>query len=290
MTKLSQAPKRLSHKVALVTGGAVGLGKAIAQRLAAEGATVVITDVQRDLASATASAGGFTFIEQDVADEARWTEVVKEIEARFGRLDILVNNAGILGPMDAISPENTPFATWKKIFAINVDGVFLGCRAAIPAMRRAGGGSIINISSVAGLLATPHATAYGASKATVRQLTKSVAQYCAQEELNIRCNSVHPGNVRTPLWDKHAQEAAKLRGVPVEEIYAEAAATVPMGDFTLPEDIAAAVAFLASEDARHVTGMNMIVDGGIINCDTFHLSAAREERNARRSGPAAGRS
>jgi len=283
MTDLSRVPKRLSGQVALVTGGAVGLGKAIAQRLAAEGATVVITDVQRDLASATASAGGFTFIEQDVADEARWTQVVQEIEGRFGRLDIVVNNAGILGPMDAISPENTPFAMWKKIFAINVDGVFLGCRAAIPAMRRAGGGSIINISSVAGLLATPYATAYGASKATVRQLTKSVAQYCAQEKLNIRCNSVHPGDVRTPLWDKQAHEAAKLRRVPVEEIYAESAAAVPMGDFTLPEDIAAAVAFLASEDSRHVTGMKMIVDGGTINCDTFDRSAARKDREARRS-------
>jgi 3(or 17)beta-hydroxysteroid dehydrogenase len=265
---------RLDHETALVTGGASGLGKAIAQRLAADGATVVITDIQRDLGHRTAAEGGFTFLEQDVCEEARWTEVVGEVEERFGRLDILVNNAGILGPMDAISPENTPLSNWRKIFAINVEGVFLGCRAAIPAMRRAGGGSIVNMSSVAGLLATPYATAYGASKAAVRQLTKSVAQYCAEQKLNIRCNSVHPGNVRTPLWERQAEELTRIRGVPVEEIFAEVKAYSPMGDWTQPDDIAAAVAFLASDEARHITGIKLIVDCGIVNCDTYGLAGS----------------
>jgi 3(or 17)beta-hydroxysteroid dehydrogenase len=266
---------KLSQKVALVTGGASGLGKAIAQRLAADGASVIITDVQRDLGNATSAENGLEFFEQDVCEEATWAQVIRKAEERFSRIDILVNNAGIIGPKDAFSPEDSRLSDWKRVFSINVEGVFLGCRAAISSMRKTGGGTIINISSVAGLLATPYATAYGASKAAVRQLTKSVAQYCAQERLNIRCNSVHPGNVRTPLWDKAALELAHVRGVSFEEIVAEGQSIAPMGEFMLPADIAAAVAFLASDDARYITGCKMIVDGGIINCDTYHMGSQR---------------
>jgi NAD(P)-dependent dehydrogenase (short-subunit alcohol dehydrogenase family) len=272
--------QRLAAKIALVTGGASGLGKVIAHRLAAEGAQVVITDIQSDLGRQTAAECAVTFMAHDVSDEAQWAEIVEEVERRHGRLDILVNNAGILGPKDASSPENTRLADWLKVFAVNVNGVFLGCRAAIPAMRRSGGGSIVNISSVAGLLATPYATAYGASKATVRQLTKSVAQHCAQEKLNIRCNSVHPGNVRTPLLEASMQQAARARAVAVEDIAAERAALTPMGDLTLPEDVAAAVAFLASDEARHITGEKLVVDGGIINCDTYLMSPAAAARRS----------
>lgn len=260
---------RLATRVALVTGGASGLGMAIARRLAAEGARVVTTDVQVDLGEASSRKNGFTFLKQDVCDEAQWPEIVGQIERLHGRLDILVNNAGILGSMEFITPENTRFGEWKRIFAVNVDSVFLGSRAAIAAMRRTGGGSIVNISSVAGLTATPFATAYGASKATVRQLTQSIAQHCAQEKLNIRCNSVHPGNVLTPLWMKHAEDESRKRGVSVDEIISKAKSATPMGDMTLPEDVAAAVAFLVSDDARHITGDKIIVDGGYINCDTF---------------------
>lgn len=267
--------QRLKSKVALVTGGASGLGKAIAQRLKAEGGTVVISDVQAEFGKATAAESGFTFVKQDVCDESQWGEIIQRIDKEFGRIDILVNNAGILGPLDYINPENTRFSDWKEIFAVNVDGVFLGCKAAIPAMRRTGGGSIINISSVAGLLATPYATAYGASKATVCQLTKSVAQHCAEEKLKIRCNSVHPGNVRTLLWDKYAEESARRRGLPVKEIFEEGAADSPMGDFIRPEDIAAAVSFLASDDACHITGVELIVDGGLTGCSTFHLPSKK---------------
>lgn len=262
---------RLDNKVALVTGGASGLGKAIAQRLGAEGASVVITDRQSDVGQATAAECGFIFIEQDVCEEIQWPQVMRETEERCGILNILVNNAGVLGPMDAITPENTRLADWKKIFAVNVEGVLLGCRAAIPAMKRAGGGSIINMSSVAGLRASPHATAYGASKAAVRQLTKTIAQYCAQEKLNIRCNSVHPGIVRTPLWDKYAEGIARARGISVEDFNAETKARIPMGDFTLPADVAAIVSFIASEEARHITGAKFIVDGGMVNCDTYRM-------------------
>ena len=151
---------------------------------------------------------------------------------------------------------------------MNVESVFLGCRTAIAAMRRTGGGSIINMSSVAGLAASPYATAYGASKAAIGQLTKSVARYCADQKLNVRCNSVHPGPVLTPLWMKYAQDSAPRRGVSVEVIIDEGREGIPMGDFIAPEDVAAAVSFLASNEASQITGMEMIVDGGMIHCGT----------------------
>src|SRR5262245_59718871 len=163
--------QRHSSRVALITGGASGLGKAIGQRLATEGANVVITDIQASLGHTTAGEGGFTFLEQSVCHEMRWAQIVEEVEARRGPLGILVNNAGVLGSVDASTPENSRLADWKKTFAVHVEGVFLGCRAAIPAMRRARGGSIVNISSIAALRATAHNTAYGAAKAAVRQLT-----------------------------------------------------------------------------------------------------------------------
>jgi 3(or 17)beta-hydroxysteroid dehydrogenase len=275
---------RLEGKAALVTGGASGLGKAIAERLASDGAAVVVTDVQLEMGQQTAAEHGFTFLQQDVCDEARWAEVVRGVEERCGSLDVLVNNAGIVGPLDAVNPENTRLADLQQIFAVNVEGVFLGCRAALPAMRRAGGGSIINISSVAGLLATPYATAYGASKAAVRQLTKSVAQHCAQERNNIRCNSVHPGNVRTPLWERIAAELASARGLSAADIMSEAEARIPLGSFTDPEDIAAVVSFLASKEARQVTGAKFIVDGGIVNCDTYGRMDSTSMATNRESG------
>jgi 3(or 17)beta-hydroxysteroid dehydrogenase len=261
-------PNRDSE-VALVTGGASGLGKAIAGRLVTTGVRVVVSDIQTELGRETALEVGATFIEQDVCSEEGWLDVIQEVERRFGALTILVNNAGIAGPMVSTNPENTPFELWKKLFAVNVDGVFLGCRAAIPAMRRAGRGSIVNICSIASLLATPYNSAYGATKATVRQLTRSVAQHCAQEKLNVRCNSVHPGVVRTPLWDRVAAENAARQGISLEDYVARAKAKVPLRELATADDVAAAVAFLASEDARLITGTELIVDGGYIGCDTM---------------------
>jgi 3(or 17)beta-hydroxysteroid dehydrogenase len=136
-------------------------------------------------------------------------------------------------------------------------------------MRHTGGGSIVNMSSIAALLATPDSTAYGAAKAAVRQLTKSVAQHCAQERLGIRCNSVHPGEVRTPLWDRYIDQTAQVLGVPADQLVREAKAGVPLGDMPEPDDIAAGVAFLCSDDARFLTGAELIIDGGLIGCDTF---------------------
>jgi len=254
---------RLNNKVALVTGGASGLGKAIATRLAAEGAKVFITDTQAELGRETASEGGFHFLEQDVADEERWTEIVQKVEQEGGRLDILVNNAGILGPA-VTDPEHTSLSDWKKVISVNLDGVFLGCRAAIPAMRKAGGGAIVNISSMTSEMPTSTIPAYGASKAAVRHFTKSVAEYCARQKLNIRCNSVHPGFVQTPALAKGQVEIAKKAGLSVEAVSAAAMGRIPLGDYTRGEDIAAAVAFLASEDARHVTGAKLLVDGGVV--------------------------
>jgi 3(or 17)beta-hydroxysteroid dehydrogenase len=269
--------RRLEGRVALVTGGASGLGKAIAQRLVSEGARVVVADLQADLADVTATELGCLFMAQDVTNEAQWAEITGELERRHGALDILVNNAGITGPMDSTSPEGTRLVDWRKVFAVNVDGVFLGCRAAIATMRRVGrGGSIINMSSIAGLLATPYATAYGASKAAVRQLTKSVAQHCAQEKLNIRCNSVHPGTVRTPLLENGLRAQAQARGMSLDAVLEECRARIPLGQFTLPEDVAAAVAFLASDDARCITGEQLIVDAGAIHCDTYGRHAREQ--------------
>jgi NAD(P)-dependent dehydrogenase (short-subunit alcohol dehydrogenase family) len=265
---------RLDGRTALVTGGASGLGKAIAARLAAEGAAVVISDLQRELGERTArelgaSTTAVRFLYQDVTSEEQWPLVLRQAAELAGRVSIGVTPPAIAGAADLVSPEDTRLADWKQIFSVNVDSVFLGCRAGIAAMRAGGGGSIVNMSSIAALLATPDSTAYGAAKAAVRQLTKSVAQHCAQEGLRIRCNSVHPGEISTPLWQGYVAQTARVRGVPAEEIVREARARVPLGDMPEPEDVAAGVAFLCSDDARFITGAELIVDGGLIHCDTF---------------------
>ena len=258
--------QKLNDKVALVTGGASGLGKTIAETLVSEGAKVVITDVQAELGQSTAEALGCAFLQQDVSDENQWNSIIDQVEQDQGGIHILINNAGIVGPQDCTNPENTRFEDWKKIQAINIDGVFLGCRAAIPAIRRAGGGSIVNISSVAALTATPYATAYGLSKAAVRHLTKSVAQHCADTKSNIRCNSIHPGDVLTPLMKRLHEEAAQQHGMSVEDVMEKGKSLTPLGDYVKPEDIANAVLYLVSDTGRNITGTKLIVDGGYTSC------------------------
>ena len=258
----------MHDKVALVTGGASGLGKAIAKALVSEGAKVIITDIQTDLGHSTADELTCHFIQQDVTDEQQWNAIVNQVEEEHGALHILVNNAGIVGPQDAMNPENTRFEDWKKIQAINVDGVFLGCRAAIPVIRRAGGGSIINISSVAALTATSYAIAYGMSKAAVRHLTKSVAQHCAQTNSNIRCNSIHPGEIPTPMMEKVYEQRAEFDDVSIEEVVKGAKSYCPLGDYVQAEDIANAVLYLVSDNARNITGTKLVVDGGYVSCMT----------------------
>ena len=253
---------RVKNKVALVTGGASGIGAAIAAILIEEGARVIISDFQESLGHKTATRLQCDFKRHDVGDEASWTSTITQIEAEYGALHVLVNNAGIAGPMDKVTPENTALSDWKKIHRVNVEGVFLGCKTAIPLMRRSGGGSIINMSSTAALTATPTYTAYGASKAAVRHLTKSVALHCAKDGSKIRCNSVHPGLTLTPMLKGIIEEEAREKGISFDERLKEFLVSLPQGELQELEDIANAVLYLASDEAKHTTGIKMVIDGG----------------------------
>ncbi|GFE90802.1 glucose 1-dehydrogenase [Steroidobacter agaridevorans] len=254
---------QLQERVAIVTGGAMGLGSAIVRRLAAEGARTVITDIQVAAGEQLASELGGCFIEHDVTDENRWDTVVRAVEDRFGRVDFLINNAGVEGPPpERANPENTRLSDWQAVHRVNVEGVFLGCRATLPALRRAGGGAIINMSSTAGLCGTPDYIAYGASKAAVWHLTKSVALHCARNGSKIRCNSVHPALVLTPMVERIIADTAAARGTSTEDVTKEFTSLIPQREFQTLDDIAAAVLFLTSDEARHITGLAMTVDGG----------------------------
>ena len=255
---------RLADKVALITGGAAGLGREIVKCFLKEGARVIVTDINAKLGSQLAESTGCEFICQDVTNEDEWLVIIKIIESRYGKLDILINNAGIEGPMSKAtsSPETTSLQDWKRVQSVNVEGVFIGCRAAIPAMRRSGGGSIINISSIAALLPTPEHVAYGVSKAAVRHLTMSIAMHCATDGSKIRCNSIHPGTILTPMLERVIIEKSQERGIPDKQMLTELKAEIPQGEFQLPEDIAAAALFLASDESKHITGLKMVVDGG----------------------------
>jgi 3(or 17)beta-hydroxysteroid dehydrogenase len=244
---------RVKGKVAIVTGAASGMGRADAVRLAAEGARVVLTDLnQVDGQSAADSIGDSAlFIHHDVTDEDNWVAVVEQTLAHFGRLDILVNNAGIM-TMGTI--VDTDLDSYRRTNAVNSEGVFLGCKHAIPAMEKSdGGGSIINMSSVAALQGMSFIAAYSASKGAVAGLTKSVALYCREQNNRIRCNSIHPDGVKTPMVVKvlSGQETATQ-----EEIDA-LASVVPMCE---PEDIAAMVLYLASDESHFVNGAEMVMD------------------------------
>lgn len=264
--------ERLNDKIALVTGGASGLGAAIAHLFQAHGATVYVADIQVESGRRFAADSGSRFLPLDVSSEESWAAAAREIETRHGRLDVLVNNAGILGPKEASDPENTRLDDWHRVMSVNADGVFLGCKHCIPLMRSSGAGAIINISSIAGLIATPYATAYGASKALVRQLTKSVAQHCAERGYNIRCNSIHPGDVITPMREDAFREDAARAGISKSKAIYLTNKSIPLGAMAEPRDIANAALFLASEESRFVTGAKFIVDGGVVNCESFLLT------------------
>ena len=248
---------QVDGKVAIVTGGASGIGAASAAILAREGAKVVVTDIDVSggtaVAARIANAGGeAVFLEQDVTDEARWEEVVAETERRFGRLDVLHSNAGI-----AISCflVDMSLEDWRRVQAVNVEGVFLSLKYAIPAMRRAGGGSIIITSSIAGLAGSPNMTAYCTSKGAVRLLAKAAAAECAQMNANIRVNSIHPGVIDTPIWTKVGNDA------PIA-LMQSAASRAPLGRPGLVEEVAAAVLFLATDAASFMTASELVMDGG----------------------------
>jgi len=254
---------RCEGKLALVTGGAQGLGAAHGRRLAEEGARVLLTDINGEGAQKTADAinadlgAGTAFaIQHDVTDRSQWDAAVNAARENLGGLNVLVNNAGI-GVAGNI--ETCKFEDWQRCFAINVDGIFHGCQAALPLMRDHAPGSIINISSIAGLIASDTMPAYNASKASVWMLSKSIALHCAKNNMQIRCNSVHPTFVDTPILDGTAKHHNIEKGVLMDKL----ARQIPLKFVGEPNDIANAVVYLASDESRFMTGAEIKLDGGI---------------------------
>ena len=253
---------RLDNRVALITGGAMGIGRACAERLASEGAKVVITDIEDHAGAETAAAFkalGYTanFIHQDVTNEGQWQSVLSEIEDLHGRLDILVNNAGIAIQKSIFDMTMDEYQLQNSI---NLDGVFMGLKYGIPVIAKTEGGSIINLSSVAGLKASPGLSAYAMTKGGVRLLSKSVAKECIAAGIKVRVNSVHPGIIQTAIWDKMSAAAGGENQVDVEGI---ATAAVPGGLLGKPTDIADGVLFLASDESRYVNGSELVIDHAI---------------------------
>jgi 3(or 17)beta-hydroxysteroid dehydrogenase len=248
---------RVEGKVALVTGAASGLGKAAALMLAREGARVAVTDRNeagaRDVATSLGEAARAWKL--DVTQEADWQRVVDEVLTTFGRLDVVVNNAGVGIAKDI---ESLSLEEWRFVHAVNLDGVFLGCKHAVRGMRQCGAkGSIINLSSVAGLVGSENLPAYCSSKGGVRLLTKSVALHCARKGYGIRCNSIHPTFIETPM----VEGLASLGGDPVAG-KARLARMIPLGHLGEPDDVAYAVVYLASDESKLMTGSELVVDGG----------------------------
>lgn len=254
---------QVSGKVAIVTGGASGIGEACAETLAREGASALITDIDDTLGKGvvdriTKAGGKAHYMRHDVRDEAAWPGIVAEAEKRYGRLDIMVANAGI-GIMSPIATMT--LADWQRQQAINLDGVFLSIKHSIPAMKRGGGGSIVLMSSVAGLRGAPGLAAYSATKGGVRLLAKSVALEHAAD--NIRCNSVHPGIIATPIWEKIPTGAeGNRRNAPIDP-RERAAASVPLPRVGEAQDIANGVLFLCTDAGNYITGQELVIDGGM---------------------------
>jgi len=255
---------RVEGKVALVTGAASGIGRACAERLAGEGAVVVATDIddaqgQQTVATVTGCGGSAHYLHQDVTDESAWEALVQTIRRDHGGLHILVNNAGIgIGG----SILEMTLADWRRQQAINLDAVFLGMKHCIPLIRDSQGGSVINMSSVAGLKGSANLAAYCATKGGVRLLTKGVALECAAQRWPVRVNSVHPGVIDTPIWTKVNPEFFRA-GENAVDVEAMAAAGVPMGIAGKPADIANGVLFLASDESSYMTGTELVIDGGL---------------------------
>ena len=255
--------KRCEGKLALVTGGAQGLGRAHARRLAEEGARVLATDLNAEGAAETAAlineahGDGTAFsIRHDVTDPDSWEAAVDAAREQMGGLNVLVNNAGI-GVAGNI--ETCDFDDWKRCFAVNVDSIFHGCQKALPLMREHAPGSIVNISSIAGLIASDTMPAYNASKASVWMLSKSIALHCAKNNMQIRCNSIHPTFVDTPILDGTAKHHNIDKGILLEKL----ARQIPLKFVGEPDDIANAVVYLASDESRFMTGAELKLDGGI---------------------------
>ncbi|OAN65617.1 SDR family oxidoreductase [Sphingomonas sp. TDK1] len=250
--------QRLKNKTCVVTGAARGIGRAIAARFLAEGGTVILTDLNDVAGSAAAADLGCRFERLDVAEEADWARLAAEIPVA----DVVVNNAGVTGfeqGMVAHDPEHARLEDWRAVHRVNLDGTFLGCRYAIGAMKAAGAGSILNISSRSGMVGIPSAAAYASSKAAIRNHSKTVALYCAQQGWKIRCNSIHPAAILTPMWEpmlgRGPDRAARMDAL---------VADTPLRRFGLAEEVAAVAAMLASDEAAYITGTEVQVDGGLL--------------------------
>jgi len=248
---------RLSGKGAFITGGASGLGFGCAKAFIREGARVVIADVNEENGAKAAKELGEKafFLKLDVSKEDEWETALREAEIWLGNLHALVNSAGIAFFLDV---EKTSLEDWRRMMSVNLDGVFLGCKHVIPFIERAGGGSIINLSSVSGIVGGGNLAAYNASKGGVRLLTKSVALHCARKGTGVRCNSVHPTFVQTPMVDEFVAKTRnpeRTREALVEQI--------PLGRIGQPEDVAGMAVYLASDESSFVTGAEMVLDGGL---------------------------
>ena len=243
---------RVAGKIAIISGAASGMGKADAKLLASEGAKVVVADLNEADGQAVADDIGenAVFMRLDVTDEANWEQVVADTVERFGGLDILVNNAGL---MQLGSVVDTELADFKTTHAVNNEGVFLGCKHAIPAMADSGGGSIVNMSSVAALHGMSFVLAYSASKGAVRAMTKSVAMYCKEQKNCVRCNSIHPDGVKTPMVVKVALGKDTATQEDIDMVASGA-------NMCEPEDIANLVLYLASDESRFINGAEMVID------------------------------
>ncbi|HEX8166109.1 MAG TPA: glucose 1-dehydrogenase [Beijerinckiaceae bacterium] len=249
--------RRLEGKVALISGGASGIGLAAARRFAEEGAIVVLADLNREAAERAAGAIAGASVEPlDVTLDDDWRRAADAVAARHGGLDVLVNSAGIVafGSVEDVSLED-----WRRTMAVNLDGTFLGCRHGVRVMKAGGrGGSIVNLSSVSGIIGGHNIAAYNAAKGGVRLLTKSVALHCARKGYGIRCNSVHPGFVETPMLDEVIGQ-----GRDPDETRMRLRASVPLGRNARAEEVAAMIAYLASDEAAFVTGAELVIDGGV---------------------------
>ena len=245
---------RLKNKVGLITGAAQGLGREMAKMMIKHGAKILITDINEDALKETAKELSCGYLILDVTKENHWKVAIKKIEEDEGSLNILVNNAGIGGGGDI---ENTDFDSWHQVHSVNLDSVFLGCKYAIPLMRDSGNGSIINISSMSGIVASHNMSAYNSSKAAVRHLSKSVALHCAKSTNLVRCNSIHPVFTRT------AMVQSMIDSAPDRNIEEKLVKQIPLRKLAEPIDIANAAVFLASDESSFITGTELIIDGGL---------------------------